>query len=573
MNMLLFIVCSTSIFGQGSSLKFQPQKPKAGETITIIYNPAGSILKKVEKVVMIIHVYGKVVYYSNETQLKKRGNVWTGEFSVADTCAGVVICFTDGEHYDNNGSSFFPIRFYGKDGKFVKYASATLAEGYSNWFKFYQVDLSPAAALKLYEEEFALYPQQKREYLTRYYSAFNKVDKDRAAAFMKKETGNYEKTLTQSVEDLSFLANIYAAQKLEEKAQKTNALLVEKYPRSMQAERFKFREVYDMIDSTKKAELANKFKEQFPNSWYNQWLFPAPNSTLALIKAGKYKEAYEALRENPNASSEDYNYIAWSMYQKNIDLPLAKEVASKGVGLIEAEIKSSLADRPVYLSESQYKKMARSYGKEIMDTYGAILLKLGENEEALKYMKQAYEMYDKMDVGVNQRYAQALLANGKIEEAKSVEKFVLSEKRAAPKFSLLDLNGNKVSLEELKGKTVVLDFWATWCGPCKASFPGMQKAVDKFSNDPNIKFLFINTMENAHLDKQKNASDFIKQNNYTFQVLLDNDNKVVETYKIAAIPTKFIIDKEGNIRFKSDGYGGNADELVDELSAMIEMIK
>jgi peroxiredoxin len=142
----------------------------------------------------------------------------------------------------------------------------------------------------------------------------------------------------------------------------------------------------------------------------------------------------------------------------------------------------------------------------------------------------------------------------------------------APKFSLVGLDGKNVSLESLKGKIVIVDFWATWCGPCKASFPGMQKAVDKFVNDPNVKFLFINTWENVD-DKKKNAEDFITQNKYTFHVLLDTDNKVIESYKVDGIPTKFIIDKNGNIRFKSVGFDGSADKLVDELSSMIAMLK
>jgi peroxiredoxin len=143
----------------------------------------------------------------------------------------------------------------------------------------------------------------------------------------------------------------------------------------------------------------------------------------------------------------------------------------------------------------------------------------------------------------------------------------------APKFTLVDLKGDKVSLADLKGKIVIIDFWATWCGPCKASFPGMQKAVNKFANDPNVKFLFVNTWENNVDDKKKNAEDFIKQNKYSFHVLLDNDNKVIESYKVSGIPTKFIIDKNGNIRFKAVGFDGSDDKLVNELSTMISLLQ
>ena len=150
--------------------------------------------------------------------------------------------------------------------------------------------------------------------------------------------------------------------------------------------------------------------------------------------------------------------------------------------------------------------------------------------------------------------------------------------KPAPDFELLNMKGEKVSLASLRGKVVVLDFWATWCQPCKNSFPGMKATQLKYENDEDVAFLFINTWERDTAYK-KNVAAFINQNNYPFEVLFDDQRDaqtgqlLAEKLGVTGIPAKFIIDKDGNIRYFMTGSKSEVDYIKAEMTELIESAK
>lgn len=142
----------------------------------------------------------------------------------------------------------------------------------------------------------------------------------------------------------------------------------------------------------------------------------------------------------------------------------------------------------------------------------------------------------------------------------------------APDFDLVNLAGEKVKLSDLRGKTVILDFWATWCGPCIRSFPGMKQAQEKYKDDPNVQFLFINTFERVEESQWKNhVQSFVKARGYEFlNPTLDIGNQTALAYGVDGIPAKFCIDPEGNIKKKSTGFLGSSDAVYAEMVEWVE---
>jgi peroxiredoxin len=117
--------------------------------------------------------------------------------------------------------------------------------------------------------------------------------------------------------------------------------------------------------------------------------------------------------------------------------------------------------------------------------------------------------------------------------------------KPAPDFALNDLNGGKVALSELKGKVVILNFWATFCGPCKEEMPSLNNLFLSFKKDGLI-VLAVSTD-----DSEKPVQSFIKAKAIAFPVMIDKDQQVFfDRYAILGLPTTFIIDRDGIIREK-----------------------
>ncbi len=113
----------------------------------------------------------------------------------------------------------------------------------------------------------------------------------------------------------------------------------------------------------------------------------------------------------------------------------------------------------------------------------------------------------------------------------------------APAFELATLDGDVAGLEDYRGKVVIVNLWASWCGPCKAEMPALQKVSEALADDGLVVLGVNSTVQ----DNETDARAFVAEHALTFPILLDRDGAVGDVYRLRSLPTTFIVDRSGVI--------------------------
>jgi thiol-disulfide isomerase/thioredoxin len=156
------------------------------------------------------------------------------------------------------------------------------------------------------------------------------------------------------------------------------------------------------------------------------------------------------------------------------------------------------------------------------------------------------------------------LARSAIALAIALPAFAISSSAPAPGFSLGARGGKTVDLAQYKGQVVMINFWATWCGPCRQEMPLLESIYKKY-NKAGFTLLGVNVEPDS-----KPAEDWLKQTPVSFPVLFDKDSKVSKLYEVAGMPSTVIIDRKGNVRVIHKGYKpGDENEYQDSIRKLV----
>lgn len=612
-----------------------PKFPKEQDTVQLIYDARKTVLKGAKEVSGQLTGFADFKWIQTDLRFTKKDSVWASQFVLPKNLGLLNLVFRSDSLEDKGGDETYSYMLSTNDGKQVSgsmlgwgllrtphlvsgvpYVVDTAAyktdEILLMWAKYelqyhpenrFRVLFAAASALKhmntteslrkLHNELNALeqIPNLKEEDLVEIYRVYKELLKDTAKAEIIEKKIIAQFPNGRYVNDQQRLADFNLIQQAKTDAEREQAAMnfVDKHPyRESDAEfndahRISYNVAYWLISvyTSMQKDLAN----------YSKYISNiAPYEALSNVIYRSLEVPYMAQKSMGPKEILPYARVVMDRLNFYKDHAQENQYAELYYGNAPLFAKI-LVDNKLYNEAYEYAEAAQSTlsykNADLNDTYARALEGQGKAKELLMALEKSYSlnqsstyMLDLMKSLYINRNRSEKGYEGYLAKLKNIDKGkelkakvrTLLINKDFPDFQLLDQHGNKVHLADLKGKIVVLDFWASWCAPCKGAFPGMKLAVEHFKNDPEVVFYFVNTQERRE-DMKAYVTSYMKDNGYPFDVLLDVGSKVSKAAGVGAIPHKMVIGPNGKLRFSEVGYMGSTSELSDEIVEMVNVLK
>ena len=619
---LAFLLVTSPLSAQ---FRYLPEKPLPGDVVSFTYSPKNTLLSSETA---ITGVYAR---YAAPTQMQSslpttatavgENGLFVGELTLPKApLSGLVFTFRSTANpalTDANNGHFYPLIVYTAVGEPQPYAIGGQASVLVRTAFAAKLKIKPdwAWAVQQMEREVAQHPQLRSQYWSDLIATQLRLQKPGAKATALTQIAAYLASHQPTPDELTTAANLY--DQLAEPARATAARdrIRTVDPSGDAAQRAIAEAVRKETDLAKKLTAFASFTQAFPTSAYRAML--VSSVAEAYFKPGQFRDLATFLTQQPLPVTDPMllHSFAQQMTDEGRGLPQAEWLAQRALaGLQQRPLpkRPSPEQTAQRATDGQNFRATLAYAFDVQDKFGAALatykqaipatidpaatdprtnerlwlcaLRANRADSVLPFIESVvrtgrltprlrsvlvkYQAKKQGSEAKGEAYVRNLLAPYRAErQAELAELFV---NQTAPGFTMSTLSGETVSLASLRGKVVMLDFWATWCGPCVASFPAVQQAAAYFKNDPNVVFLFVNTREGGPIGR---VQSFVSRQNGPFMVPMDRDQHVADAYGVLGIPTKVIIDPKGRVRYRSLGFSGNTDATAEELTLVIEALK
>ncbi len=624
---LAVVVAGCSREPTKSKLTVSPSKPKAGETIKVTYTPGTkSVLANADSLLLQYWVFpadpsGEP--RADEARFSKQNRRWTTTLTVPEGAGCLVFQVSLARGVgtiDDNGGQCWDVVVYGNDGKVVRGAYRALAYSYL-YGGFLKRNRDANRAKQLLQKELQRHPKNLAAALEllRVEARDARGDSTKQIAVAAR-ADSLAALLPEEPGLLSMLVRVYRTLGQQAKANQVVEQIRRidpNHPVVLSAEWQQIRGLPTAEEQLARGlALLKRAKDPSFRENLSGWL------AQTMLGAGEEQKALRFLDTLSIQNPSIMNSVAWTLIEQNKMLIPATELAGKAVRIYENVDPETR--RPKYLPPSVWRLSEKRSLGAVLDTYAFGLYKLGKLDEAEQAYKKAVELSPSTDIV--DRYVQCLedlhkdslafevlrqvvergntspklveklraLAAKRMGNTAFVDSLVESVKRKsaasrraeierkvaqgikqayeAPTFKLLSLKGDSVALDQLRGKWVVVDFWATWCGPCKSSFPYMEAFWKNHKDKGDVTVLAVNCWERKRGNERiSHVRNFIDKNGYTFPVLFDMKDQVVKAYRVEGIPTKFFVGPDGKVYLKEVGYGGPS--MLEDMETTLDLLK
>ncbi len=287
-----------------------------------------------------------------------------------------------------------------------------------------------------------------------------------------------------------------------------------------------------------------------------------------------YMQEIVYLREKPKNIPVEKYINRLNNEKDRFDILLAVSYDSKGeydkaLYYVSKEIKKN---RKIPAGNELYSKLLEQNGDSSVQLQLEGFVKDGAYTQSMVEQLKRISLAKNPNMDFDTYYEKLNAVNAEKEKKAVLAKMI---DQPTPDIVLKDMDGRTVKLADYKGKVVVLDFWATWCMPCIASFPAMTKVRDTLtSKEKDVVFLFVHTFDNSPDEKSalKKVNDFLSGKPYKLDVLMDYKSNASKSFGISAIPTRIIVDPKGNTRYKSTGMETDYKKAYEEIQTVTKYI-